>query len=57
MLRSFVSKPRLRSPRADVVVIGGGIVGVFLSYSLVLSGLKLVLVEKSLIGTEQASRN
>ena len=42
---------------ADVVVIGGGIVGVFTAYYLVRRGLKVVLVEKGLIGAEQSSRN
>ncbi|WEJ17464.1 FAD-binding oxidoreductase (plasmid) [Sinorhizobium sp. K101] len=42
---------------ADVVVIGGGIVGVFTAYYLVCRGLKVVLVEKGLIGAEQSSRN
>ena len=42
---------------ADVVVIGGGIVGVFAAYYLVRHGLKVVLVEKGLIGAEQSSRN
>ena len=42
---------------ADVVVIGGGIVGVFAAYYLVRRGLKVVLVEKGQIGAEQSSRN
>jgi glycine/D-amino acid oxidase-like deaminating enzyme len=42
---------------ADIVVIGGGIVGVFAAYYLVKRGLKVVLVEKGLIGAEQSSRN
>lgn len=42
---------------ADVVVIGGGIIGVFAAYYLVRRGLKVVLVEKGLIGAEQSSRN
>src|SRR5687767_2238730 len=42
---------------ADVVVIGGGIVGVFAAYYLIRRGLKVVLVEKGLIGAEQSSRN
>jgi glycine/D-amino acid oxidase-like deaminating enzyme len=43
--------------RADAVVIGGGIVGVFAAYYLSLRGLKVALVEKGLIGAEQSSRN
>ena len=42
---------------ADVVVIGGGIVGVFAAYYLGQRGLKVVLVEKGLVGAEQSSRN
>jgi len=43
--------------RADVVVIGGGIIGVFAAYYLTLRGLSVVLVEKGRIGAEQSSRN
>ena len=42
---------------ADVVVIGGGIVGVFAAYYLARSGLRVALVEKGRIGAEQSSRN
>src|SRR5579872_5620968 len=42
---------------ADVVVIGGGIVGSFAAYFLQRRGLRVVLVEKGLIGAEQSSRN
>ena len=42
---------------ADVVVIGGGIVGVFAAYYLTVRGLKVALVEKGRIGAEQSSRN
>ncbi|MDQ0070963.1 glycine/D-amino acid oxidase-like deaminating enzyme [Variovorax boronicumulans] len=42
---------------ADVVVIGGGIVGVFAAYYLALRGVSVVLVEKGRIGAEQSSRN
>ena len=43
--------------RADVVVIGGGIVGVCAGYYLARRGLKVALVEKGRIGAEQSSRN
>jgi glycine/D-amino acid oxidase-like deaminating enzyme len=42
---------------ADVVVIGGGIVGVFSAYYLARRGLSVALVEKGRIGAEQSSRN
>lgn len=43
--------------RADAVVIGGGIIGVFAAYYLALRGLSVALVEKGRIGAEQSSRN
>jgi glycine/D-amino acid oxidase-like deaminating enzyme len=42
---------------ADVVVIGGGIVGVFSAYYLARRGLSVAVVEKGRIGAEQSSRN
>ncbi|WP_337269208.1 NAD(P)/FAD-dependent oxidoreductase [Oryzifoliimicrobium ureilyticus] len=42
---------------ADVVIIGGGIIGVFAAYFLTKRGLKTVLLEKGQIGAEQSSRN
>lgn len=42
---------------ADVVVIGGGIVGVFTAYYLARRGIKVALIEKGRIGAEQSSRN
>jgi glycine/D-amino acid oxidase-like deaminating enzyme len=42
---------------ADVVVIGGGIIGVFTAYYLAQRGVSVALVEKGLIGAEQSSRN
>src|SRR5919201_1167844 len=50
------SSPSL--PReADVVVIGGGVVGVFTSYYLARRGLKVALLEKGRVAAEQSSRN
>ena len=43
--------------RADVVVIGGGIVGVSTAYSLAKRGLTVAILEKGYIGGEQSSRN
>lgn len=43
--------------QADVVVIGGGIVGVSTAYYLARRGVKVVLLEKGRIGAEQSSRN
>jgi glycine/D-amino acid oxidase-like deaminating enzyme len=42
---------------ADVVVIGGGIIGVFTAYFLARRGLSVVVVEKGRIAAEQSSRN
>ncbi|MBB3945467.1 glycine/D-amino acid oxidase-like deaminating enzyme [Rhizobium skierniewicense] len=42
---------------ADVVVIGGGVAGVFSAYYLAQRGLKVALVEKGRVGAEQSSRN
>lgn len=50
------SSPQLPTS-ADVVVIGGGIIGSFAAYYLRRRGLQVALVEKGLIGAEQSSRN
>lgn len=42
---------------ADVVVIGGGIVGAFAAYYLARRGVQVALLEKGRIGAEQSSRN
>lgn len=52
-IRSSPSLPQ----EADVVVIGGGVVGVFTSYYLARRGLKVALVEKGRVAAEQSSRN
>jgi glycine/D-amino acid oxidase-like deaminating enzyme len=52
--------PRFRAPLppvADVVVIGGGIVGVCTGWDLVLRGLRVVLCEKGRVAGEQSGRN
>jgi glycine/D-amino acid oxidase-like deaminating enzyme len=55
-LRLVETSPDLPA-RADVVVIGGGIIGAFTAYYLARRGLSVALVEKGLIGAEQSSRN
>lgn len=42
---------------ADVVVLGGGIIGVSAAYFLAKKGLSVALVEKGVIAGEQSSRN
>jgi glycine/D-amino acid oxidase-like deaminating enzyme len=42
---------------ADVVIIGGGIIGATAAYFLARQGLKVALIEKGHVGCEQSSRN
>ncbi|KPW81617.1 D-amino acid oxidase [Pseudomonas cannabina] len=53
---SVETSPELPA-EADVVVIGGGIIGAFTAYYLAKRGMKVALVEKGRIGAEQSSRN
>jgi glycine/D-amino acid oxidase-like deaminating enzyme len=55
-LRLVESSPQLPA-RADAVVIGGGIIGVFTAYHLARRGLSVAVLEKGRIGAEQSSRN
>jgi len=47
----------LRKQGAEVVIIGGGIIGCAAAYYLARRGRKVVLLEKSLIGGEASGRN
>ncbi len=55
-LRLVESSPQLPA-RADVVIIGGGIIGVFTGYYLARRGVSVAVLEKGRIGAEQSSRN
>ncbi|MBS0536764.1 MAG: FAD-binding oxidoreductase [Proteobacteria bacterium] len=55
-LQRVQSSPTL-PPAADVVIIGGGVVGSFAAYYLAKRGVSVALVEKGLVGAEQSSRN
>lgn len=55
-LRHIPSSPTLPAS-ADVVVIGGGIIGAFTAYYLAQRGISVALIEKGRIGAEQSSRN
>ncbi|MCO4318955.1 FAD-binding oxidoreductase [Phyllobacterium sp. 21LDTY02-6] len=55
-LMHIVTSPTLPK-EADVVVIGGGVVGVFAAYYLARGGARVALVEKGRIAAEQSSRN
>ena len=54
--RAEFSTARLPA-RADVVVIGGGIVGVSAAFYLAKKGASVALCEKGRIASEQSSRN
>ncbi len=44
-------------PAADVVVIGGGIIGCSAAYFLAKKGLSVAVIEKGRVACEQSSRN
>ena len=52
-----VEADAVQPKRADMVVIGGGIVGVSTAYALAQKGISVVLCEKGQIAGEQSSRN
>ncbi|KKB61657.1 D-amino acid oxidase [Robbsia andropogonis] len=45
------------SSTADVVVLGGGIIGTSTAYALARRGISVVLVDKGIVGGEQSGRN
>ena len=53
----LLDTPSQPPARADVVIIGGGIIGAFTGYYLARRGISVVLLEKGRIGAEQSSRN
>lgn len=55
-LRAVESSTRLPAS-ADVVIIGGGIVGMFAAWHLARRGVSVAVLEKGRIGAEQSSRN
>lgn len=55
-LITIQSSPDLPA-QADVVVIGGGIVGTCTAYYLARKGVRVALLEKGRVGAEQSSRN
>ena len=52
-----IDTPDTLPAEAEVVVIGGGIVGTCAAYYLARRGVRVVLLEKGRIGAEQSSRN
>lgn len=55
-LMQIASTPSLPQ-HVDVVVIGGGVVGVFAAYYLARRGVRVALLEKGRVAAEQSSRN
>lgn len=56
MIKRIESDEQLPSS-ADVVVIGGGIIGATAAYFLARRGLSVAVIEKGYVGCEQSSRN
>jgi glycine/D-amino acid oxidase-like deaminating enzyme len=56
-LLATISSDDTLPPAADVVVIGGGIVGTSTAYWLARRGVSVALLEKGQVGAEQSSRN
>lgn len=52
-----VTYPGTPPASADVVIIGGGIIGVMTAWELARKGLRAVIVEKGRVAGEQSSRN
>ncbi len=57
IIPDLVVTPQELPARVDVVIIGGGIIGVSTALALVERGVSVALCEKGLIGAEQSARN
>lgn len=57
LLADPISSASRPPAQADVVIIGGGIVGVFAALTIAKAGTSVALVEKGVVGGEQSSRN
>jgi glycine/D-amino acid oxidase-like deaminating enzyme len=57
VLSRVIDKPEAFPREADVVIIGGGIIGAASAFYLAAHGLKTVLIEKDQVAAQQSGRN